>query len=170
MPPPPMPHLCLTNSGLPLHLKVTDFPSGISSSLISIFAKARTSALADMDETNCVTMVLAEYMPVTVPPKDGTTILVSAITEQPVTHVHVHSCTTLGTREDINTTNSRPIYCPPPDMSPLFSAPIQAQVSPTSSQVLSWPLRGSGSLGSQSVMLGINPVLIIGTGETYCTV
>lgn len=42
-------YLCLMNSGFPLHLNVTDFPSGMSASLTSILAKAKTSAEAAMD-------------------------------------------------------------------------------------------------------------------------
>lgn len=49
-------YIFLNNS--PLHLKVTDFPSGISASLISIFAKANTSAVALILVMNCVTRAL----------------------------------------------------------------------------------------------------------------
>lgn len=55
------------NSGLPRHLKVTDLPSGMSDSLISILAKAKTSAAAAMDDTKCVTKDLAAYAPATPP-------------------------------------------------------------------------------------------------------
>lgn len=55
------------NSGLPRHLKVTDLPSGISDSLISILARAKTSAAAAIDDTNCVTTDLAAYAPATLP-------------------------------------------------------------------------------------------------------
>lgn len=54
-------------SGFPLHLKVTDLPSGMSESLISILAKASTSAAADMEDTNWVTTDLAAYAPATEP-------------------------------------------------------------------------------------------------------
>jgi len=47
--------------GFPLHLKVTLFPSGISESLISILARAKTSAEALMLERNWVTTALALY-------------------------------------------------------------------------------------------------------------
>lgn len=52
-------HLCLMKSGFPLHLKVKLFPSGISESLTSILANAKTSAEALIDCTNWVTTVLA---------------------------------------------------------------------------------------------------------------
>ncbi|KAJ8958059.1 hypothetical protein NQ318_002071 [Aromia moschata] len=39
------------NKGLPRHLNVTCLPSGISSKFISILANARTSAVADIEET-----------------------------------------------------------------------------------------------------------------------
>lgn len=52
--------LCRMNNGLPRHLNVTDLPSAISSNLISILAKANTSADALIDVTNWVTMALAE--------------------------------------------------------------------------------------------------------------
>lgn len=55
------------NSGLPRHLKVTDLPSGMSVSLISILARANTSAAAAMDDTKCVTTDLAAYAPATPP-------------------------------------------------------------------------------------------------------
>lgn len=55
------------NSGLPRHLKVTDFPSGISASLISILANASTSAAAAMEDTKWVTTDLAAYAPATLP-------------------------------------------------------------------------------------------------------
>lgn len=55
------------NRGFPRHLKVTDFPSGISCSLISILAKAKTSAAAAIDDTKCVTTDLAAYAPATLP-------------------------------------------------------------------------------------------------------
>ena len=55
------------NSGLPRHLNVTDLPSGMSASLISILARAKTSAAAAMDDTKCVTRDLAAYAPATPP-------------------------------------------------------------------------------------------------------
>jgi hypothetical protein len=62
-------YLCLINKGLPRHLKVTLLPSGISSSLISILASARTSADALIELTNSPTKVFAAYAPTTAPPK-----------------------------------------------------------------------------------------------------
>lgn len=51
----------LTNRGFPLHLNTMFLPSGISSSLISIFAMALTSAAAAIVETNLVTIDFAAY-------------------------------------------------------------------------------------------------------------
>lgn len=47
------------NSGLPRHLKVTDLPSGMSDSLISILAMANTSAEALIEDTKVDTSDLA---------------------------------------------------------------------------------------------------------------
>lgn len=52
-------YLCRIKSGLPRHLKVTLFPSGMSASLISILARAKTSADALILLTNLVTKDLA---------------------------------------------------------------------------------------------------------------
>lgn len=62
-------YLCLINNGLPRHLKVTLLPSGMSPSLTSIFASARTSAVALIELINSPTNVLAAYAPTTAPPK-----------------------------------------------------------------------------------------------------
>ena len=57
-----------TNKGLPRHLIAMFFPSGMSSSLISILARARTSAEAERLEISSDTRTLDPYSPVTAPP------------------------------------------------------------------------------------------------------
>lgn len=52
-------YLCRTNRGFPRHLKTAFFPSGILSSLTSIFAKASTSPAALIEATKLCTTVFA---------------------------------------------------------------------------------------------------------------